>query len=261
MNNVCFPLINLKLTINNIAFSVFGIDIYWYAILMVCAIVSGIIVAKIRDGLYNIKFDDILDLLIYLIPISIISARLYYVLFDLGYFANNPAQIFNFRTGGMAIYGGIIGGIVTSIIFCKKKNIKIINLLDYLAPALALGQSIGRWGNFINIEAYGTETTLPWRMGIFECGKYVEVHPTFLYESIATFILFIILVRIKEKRKFEGQVTYIYLIGYGFARMLIEGLRIDSLMLGTIRISQLVSFFILILGVVLYIKEKKKIKK
>lgn len=116
------------------------------------------------------------------------------------------------------------------------------------------GQAIGRWGNFINVEAYGIETSLPWRMGIYELGKYIEVHPTFLYESIATFILFIILIKIKENRKFRGQITYLYLIGYGFARMLIEGLRIDSLMLGSIRISQALSLVIVVIATSLYKK-------
>lgn len=232
MNIITFPIFNLKMHVSQIAFSLFGVDIYWYAIFIISAVLIGILISKIRDGLYEIKFKDVLDLLVYLIPISIISARLYFCLFyNLTYYIQNPIQILNFRTGGLAIYGGIIGGLVTCIIFCKKRNIKLINLLDFFVPMLALGQAIGRWGNFVNVEAYGTETTVPWRMGIYEFGKYIEVHPTFLYESISTFILFLILVRIKEKRKFEGQLTYIYLIGYGLARMLIEGLRTDSLML------------------------------
>lgn len=260
MNTVYFPLLNLKLLINPVAISVFGIDIYWYAIIMVAAMVLGIIILKIRDGLYKIKFSDILDLLIFLIPISIVSARLYYVLFDIAYFIKSPLQILNFRTGGMAIYGGIIGGATTCIVFCKKRKIKILDLIDYIGPALALGQAIGRWGNFVNIEAYGSNTSLPWRMGIYELGKYVEVHPTFLYESLSTFILFIILMKIGEKRKFPGQLMYIYFMWYGFARMIIEGLRTDSLMLGPIRISQLVSLIILIAGIILYIKNNKKSK-
>ena len=124
--------------------------------------------------------------------------------------------------------------------------------------AYVCGQVIGRWGNFVNVEAYGTETTLPWRMGIYELGQYVEVHPTFLYESLANFILFLVLIRIKEKRKFKGQLTFIYMMGYGLIRMLIEGLRIDSLMLGNIRISQLVSLIILIAGITLYMQKKWK---
>ena len=125
MNTVYFPLLNLKLTINNIAFSIFGIDIYWYAILIVGAMIAGIIILKLRDGLYGIKFETVIDLVLYLIPISIISARLYYVLFDLDFFLKEPMQILNIRTGGMAIYGGIIGGAITSFVFCKKYNIQI----------------------------------------------------------------------------------------------------------------------------------------
>ena len=148
MNTVYFPLLNLKLTINNIAFSIFGIDIYWYAILIVGAMIAGIIILKLRDGLYGIKFETVIDLVLYLIPISIISARLYYVLFDLDFFLKEPMQILNIRTGGMAIYGGIIGGIITSFVFCKKKNIQILDLFDYIAPALALRPSNRKMGEF-----------------------------------------------------------------------------------------------------------------
>lgn len=148
MNTVYFPLLNLKLTINNIAFSIFGIDIYWYAILIVGAMIAGIIILKLRDGLYGIKFETVIDLVLYLIPISIISARLYYVLFDLDFFLKEPVQIFNIRTGGMAIYGGIIGGAITSFVFCKKKNIQILDLFDYIAPALALRPSNRKMGEF-----------------------------------------------------------------------------------------------------------------
>lgn len=148
MNTVYFPLLNLKLTINNIAFSIFGIDIYWYAILIVGAMIAGIIILKLRDGLYGIKVETVIDLVLYLIPISIISARLYYVLFDLDFFLKEPMQILNIRTGGMAIYGGIIGGAITSFVFCKKKNIQILDLFDYIAPALALRPSNRKMGEF-----------------------------------------------------------------------------------------------------------------
>ena len=148
MNKVYFPLLNLELTINNIAFSIFGVDIYWYAILIVGAMIAGIIILKLRDGLYGIKFETIIDLVLYLIPISIISARLYYVLFDLDFFLKAPMQILNIRTGGIAIYGGIIGGAITCFIFCKKKNIQILDLFDYIAPALALRSSNRKMGEF-----------------------------------------------------------------------------------------------------------------
>lgn len=259
MNTVSFPLLNIILNINPVAFELFGVSIHWYAIFIVSAMILAFIIFKKIDGLYNIKFDDIIDLAVYLIPISIISARLYYIIFNLEYYIKSPEQILNIRTGGLAIYGGIIGGLITCIVFCKKRKIKLLDLLDFIAPALALGQAIGRWGNFVNIEAYGAETTLPWRMGIYELGEYIEVHPTFLYESIATFILFIVLMSIKDKRKFSGQLTYIYFIGYGFARMIIEGLRTDSLMIGSIRVSQILSLILAIIGVCLYIRNNKRV--
>ena len=146
MNEVTFPMLNLKINIDNIAFSILGIDIYWYAILIVSAMILAFIIFKLRDGLYAIRFSDIIDLAIYLIPISIISARIYYVIFNLNYYIESPTQILNFRSGGLAIYGGIIGGIITCIIFCKKRNIKLLNLLDYIAPGLALRSSNRKMG-------------------------------------------------------------------------------------------------------------------
>ena len=138
MNVVTFPLLNITLNINPIAFELLGVTIYWYAIFIVSAMILAFIIFKKRDGLYNIKFDDMLDLSIYMLPISIISARLYYIIFNLEYYIKSPEQIFNIRTGGLAIYGGIIGGLITCIIFCKKRKIKLLNLLDFIAPALAL---------------------------------------------------------------------------------------------------------------------------
>lgn len=254
MNTVTFPLLNLNLKFSDIAFSIFGIEIYWYAIMIVTAIVMALLVLKLREKYFSIKFADIIDLCIYLIPISIISARIYYVLFSIDDYISNPISILDFRGGGLAIYGGIIGGILTCYIFCKKRKINFVDLLDYATPSLAIGQAIGRWGNFFNVEAYGTQTNLPWRMGIYEFGEYIEVHPTFLYESMGTLILFVILINIKN-RKFSGQAVCTYLIGYGLIRMLIEGLRTDSLMLGNIRISQLLSLAILILGILIYFKK------
>lgn len=141
MNIVNFPLFNLKLDIEPIAFELFGLEIHWYALLIVSAIILALIILKIRDGLYDIKFSDIIDLAVYVIPISIISARLYYVIFDLKDYINNPAEILNIRSGGLAIYGGIIGGLITCVIFCKKRNIKLLNLLDCIVPVLALRTS------------------------------------------------------------------------------------------------------------------------
>lgn len=138
MNTITFPLINLKLQISKIAFSIGNIDIYWYAILIVLAFLIAIIIFKIRDGKFGIKCSDLLDLAIFAIPICIISARAYYVIFNIKYYITNPVEIFNLRNGGLAIYGGIIGGFITCHVFCKKRKINLLDLIDYIAPALAL---------------------------------------------------------------------------------------------------------------------------
>lgn len=141
MNVVTFPGLNLQFNINRIALSIGGISIYWYAILMTFAFAISLLIYKLKNEKFEIKFSDILDLALLLIPISIVSARLYYILFNLEYYVANPMQMFNLRSGGLAIYGGIIGGTVTCYIFCKKRKIDLLNLLDYIVPCLALRTS------------------------------------------------------------------------------------------------------------------------
>lgn len=260
MNTVTFPLLNLELNINKVAFTILGVPIYWYAILIVASLALAIFLCKRKDGKYKIKYDDIIDLSIILIPVAFICARLYYVIFNLKSYTNF-ASILNIKDGGLAIYGGIIGGAIVIYFFCKKKNIKMLDLLDYIVPYLALGQSIGRWGNFINVEAYGTTTNLPWKMGIKTLNGLEYVHPTFLYESICTFIIFIILIQISNNRKFSGQIVYAYLILYSFIRFFIEGLRIDSLMFADFRISQIVSVVLFTIFSIIYYKNVKKLNK
>ena len=162
--------------------------------------------------------------------------------------------------GGLAIYGGIIGGVATVLIYCKIKKINPLNITDCIAPGLAIAQSIGRWGNYINIEAYGYETNSFLKMQIIEGGITKYVHPTFLYESICTFIIFIILTKLCQKRKFTGQITYMYIICYSFIRFFIEGLRTDSLMLFNCRISQILSLLLFIAFVVIMIYKETKHK-
>lgn len=256
INEIIFPALNLKLHISRIAFSLFGVNIYWYAILITFAMALSIFLMNKDDKKYNINFDDILLLIILTIPIAFIGARMYYVIFNINYYFSNPGKILNIRDGGLAIYGGIIAGTITIIIYCKIKKINILDVLDYVVPYVAMGQAIGRWGNFINVEAYGTETSNFIRMGIIENNIYKEVHPTFLYESIVTFFLFIFLFNIRNKRKYSGQLTYIYLAIYSIARFFIEGLRTDSLMLGNIRVSQLVSLIIFIFSILMILINK-----
>lgn len=247
MEQITFPGLGLNFNISRIAFTLFGVDIYWYALLIMCSVAFGfafLLLIKSKEDTFGIKKDDIFDGLLYIVPISIIFGRAYYVIFNFDMFRNNLSNIFNIRAGGMAIYGTIIGGLITLILFCKKRKIKILDFSDYIAPMLALGQSVGRWGNFFNVEAYGTQTKLPWRMGIMENGTYMEVHPTFLYESIVTLFLFILLIFLTKKRKYSGQLTYIYLFVYAFFRFFIEALRTDSLMFYNLRVSAVVSIVV-----------------
>lgn len=248
MKKVVFPNLNLEFNINNIAIEIYNIKIYWYGVIIVFAIIITLILMKKDDGRYGIKFNDILNMCLITIPISIIFARIYYVMFKLEYYLQNSHKIINIRDGGMAIYGGIIGGIISIYIYAKIKKIDFIKILDYIAPYLALSQAIGRWGNFMNIEAYGYETKSILKMGIIENGIYKEVHPTFLYESIGDLIIFIILFINRKNIKYKGQILYKYLIFYAILRIFTESIRIDSLKIGNIKISIIVSIVFLTIG-------------
>ena len=180
--------------------------------------------------------------------------------FSLDYYIKDPSEILSIKSGGLAIYGGLIGGIIVIAVYCKIKKIKILDITDYIAPVVALCQSIGRWGNYINVEAYGYETNLPIKMEVIENGVVKFVHPTFLYESICTLLIFILLSNLSKKRKFSGEITYLYIICYSFIRFIIEGLRTDSLMLFNFRISQILSLalFIIFSSILIYKKNKHK---
>ena len=247
---------------NPVAFSLFGIDINWYGILVTTGIFLGIWVAySLIDENRGQTKDNFLDLMLAMIPIAVITTRLYYVIFyDLEYYLSNPLQILNFRQGGLAIHGGILGGVLVVYVYSKLNKVPFFYLADIISPGLAIGQSIGRWGNYANQEAHGGPTDLPW--GIIVEG--VKVHPTFLYESIVTFSIFLFLYfYLSKKKKFDGQMFSIYLIIYSIARFFIEGLRTDSLYLGSFRVAQLVSIAGILIGLIIYFYQSKnhKIKK
>lgn len=244
--------------IPKVAFELFGIPISWYAILIVGSIVLGLIWCRLHNGRFGIKFDQLLDLAVIMLPVGIICARLYYVIFTWDYYSNNLSEIFQIKNGGLAIYGGIIGGLAAVIIFSKVKKIRVLDITDFIAPVLAFCQSVGRWGNYINVEAYGYETNLPIKMEVIENGVIKYVHPTFLYESICTIAIFAILALISRKRKFTGEVTYTYIICYSFVRFFIEGLRTDSLMLANFRISQILSLALFIVFSIILIHSNIK---
>ena len=232
--------------------------IYYYSLCIVIGIILNLILARISKEKFEVKFEDLLEVLIYSLVGGLIGARFYYCLFNFKYFASNPSKIFAIRDGGLAIYGGIIFGVLIAFIACRIKKINFKNLLDYSAPYLALTQSIGRLGNFFNVEAYGSQTSSLLRMGIFEEGNFIEVHPCFLYEGFACLIIFIILKVLQKRRKFELEIFADYMIVYGIVRFFVEILRVDSLYLGSFKVSGLVSIIFIILGVIIHISNSQK---
>lgn len=263
MKPILFPGLGLEIAINNVAFNIFGKDIYWYGIIIACGMLLCIILASKDKNKFGISWDDITTFLIYAVIIGIVCARIYFVAFKWEYYKTRLSEIIKIWNGGIAIYGGIIGALITAVTFCKVKKISFLSLCDFLAPYLALGQCIGRWGNFVNREAFGGMTNSFIRMGIFDesINQYIYVHPTFLYESLITLSIFIVLMCLRKNRKFEGQFFYLYMIMYGIGRAVVEGLRTDSLMLGCIRISQLLAIaFVITFGILYIIKMKSKTK-
>ncbi|MFZ7131099.1 MAG: prolipoprotein diacylglyceryl transferase [Eubacteriales bacterium] len=243
-----------------IAFELFGYEVRWYGLFIASAMMIGIILATKRGGKKHISQDDILDILIIAIPCAIIGARLYYVIFNLSYYFDNPSEIIAIWRGGLAIHGGILGGALGGYLVCKKKKIDFLMMLDIFAPCFPLGQAIGRWGNYFNQEAYGTETTLPWAITVNDPLKgLIHVHPTFLYESIwDLFIFMFILYYDKKHKKADGELICIYAVLYSIGRFFIEGLRIDSLYFLGLRTAQLVSLSLIIIGSVMFVKIRKK---
>jgi len=238
-----------------VAFKIFGIEVMWYGVLISMGVLIGTILALRETKRVGVKEDDFIDLLLFAIPSAIIGARIYYVVFNWDYYGRNLEQILNFRGGGLAIHGAIIAATIVGIIFTKKRGLNFWQIADIASPSLILGQAIGRWGNFINQEAYGTPTDLPW--GIMVNG--VKVHPTFLYESLGNFIIFIILLWYRRKKqRVSGEVFLLYIMLYSLVRFFVEGLRIDSLMLGPVRVAQLVSLCAIIIGIYLFNKRRRK---
>nr|WP_330382049.1 prolipoprotein diacylglyceryl transferase [Thermotalea metallivorans] len=236
------------------AFELFGLSIRWYGILISIGIVLGTLLAIYRARKENVHEEKILDLVLVAVPSAILGARLYYVIFNWSYYQGDIFKIINIREGGLAIHGGVLAGVLAGYFFCKHHRLEFWKMADIVAPSIILGQAIGRWGNYINQEAYGRPTDLPW--GIVVDG--VKVHPTFLYESLWNFLVFGFLLWYDQRKKFQGELLILYGILYSIARFFIEGLRIDSLMIGPFRTAQLVSFAIIVgLGSILYVKRKK----
>ena len=250
---VSFPGLGLEFHFNNVAFHIASKPIYWYGILIMLGVILAVAYASARSRQFGIRQDDLYDAVLFAVPLGIVCARIYYVIFEWEQYKDNLSEIFATWHGGLAIYGGIIGGIIVIVVLCKVKKIYVMDMLDLFASAVPIGQILGRWGNFFNCEAYGSSTTVPWRMVI---GKTLEEagatgnHPTFFYESAWNLIGFIILYFSSKKRKYHGEILLLYLGWYGLGRFFIEGLRTDSLYLwGTgIRVSQVVALICIIIG-------------
>ena len=236
-----------EMTINKVAFTVpilGGLEVRWYGILLTLGIVAGFFYAVYRAKFEGFTTDDVIDYAIVTVFLAIIGARTYYVLTTLGEgLYESFYDVVAIWEGGIAMYGSIIGGAVGLLVvsyFKKFKKEKIVKIFDMVAPGVMLGQIIGRWGNFVNGEAHGIATSENFflRMGLCEYGKWTYYHPTFLYESLWNLVGFVLITVFYKKKKFDGQIVLSYLAWYGFGRMFIEGLRTDSLYIGSFRISQ-----------------------
>ncbi len=244
-------------------FTVFGRNIYFYGVLIALGFLLAILYCGRRSREFGIQADDFYDLMLWLIPLSIVGARLYFVLFRLEDYLANPISILYIHEGGLAIYGGVIAGVLCVVFVCRHKKIPIPAMMDLTVHGLLIGQIIGRWGNFMNREAFGAETTIFCRMGLTAPdGTTIYVHPTFLYESLWNLCGFLFLLWFVKsgRRKYDGQCALLYFFWYGLGRAWIEGLRTDSLYIpGTgIRVSQLVSLvLVLVTGAILLVQSRR----
>jgi prolipoprotein diacylglyceryl transferase len=255
-STISFPGLGIEkgVNINPIAFTVFGKEIAWYGIIITSGVMLAWIYVMYRSKFEKVKEDDVMDMGIWVLICGIIGARLYYVIMKHENYHTFMDVIATWE-GGLAIYGGIIGGGLAAVVVAKVKKLNPFKLLDMLGPAVFIGQIMGRWGNFTNAEAFGGTTDLPWRMGINNVyyPDTIYVHPTFLYESLWNLVGFLLLNWFYTKKKYNGQIILLYATWYGFGRMLIEGLRSDSLYIGAFKVSQLVGLISFVAGAILLI--------
>ncbi len=252
---------------NKIAMSIGPFSVTWYSI----CILTGIIIASIlickESKKFNISIDFVLNLIFWCVIFGLLGARIYYVLFNLDYYLMYPSEIIKVWNGGLAIHGGIIAGIITLIIYCKKNNVNVLRMTDIATPGVILAQAIGRWGNFFNAEAHGGIVSKSFLQslhipkfiinGMYINGNYY--HPTFLYESFFCVIGFLILFFFRKTKKTKlGNTTALYLIWYGIVRFFVESLRTDSLMLGNLKMAQVISLIMIVIGIIMFIITRLK---
>lgn len=245
------------------------VQIYWYSVLIFIALLIGGTLALHEAKKFSLPEDFMINLFFYLIPVALIGARLYFVLFHWDYYSENLVDIVKVWEGGLAIHGALLAGLLWIIYYTHKHHVSTVRILDILVVSLLLGQAIGRWGNFLNGEAYGPETTLAFLEslhlpqfiidGMHIGGTYYQ--PTFLYESIWCFIGFILILLVRHRKYCKnGDMVAFYLVWYGIGRFCIEGLRTDSLMLGSFKIAQIVSIIMIVIGVYIFFKHLRQSK-
>ena len=253
--------------IDPIAIAFGPLQVHWYGVIIGLAIILALYIAVRETEKRGLDKDLFMDLMLWAIPIAILSARLYYVIFKWNYYSQNPGEIIAIWNGGLAIHGALIGGVITAIVFTKKRQVSFWQLVDIAAPSIILGQAIGRWGNFINQEAHGGEVTRAFLENLqlpefiinqmYINGAYY--HPTFLYESIWNFVGFILLILLRKVNLRRGEMFLSYVIWYSVGRFIIEGMRTDSLMLTeSLRMAQTISAVLIIAAVVVLLYRRAK---
>jgi len=258
----------LAYPLNPIALDLGGFQVHWYGIIIGLGIALGFYLASKEENRLGLPKDTFSDLLIWAIPIALISARLYYVLFEWEYYSQNPGAIIQIWNGGIAIHGALIGSVITAIVFTRKRKLSFWKLADIAAPSIILGQAIGRWGNFINQEAHGGEVTRSFLENLhlpnFIVNQmYIDgvyYHPTFLYESIWNLLGFALLLLLRKVNPKRGELFLSYVIWYSVGRFFIEGMRTDSLMLpgDFLRIAQVLSLSLIAIAVILFVYRRVK---
>lgn len=241
---ISFPAIGLTMNPSQ-SFNIGPLQIHWYGLLIAVGLLLAVLYACGRSKEFGLHEDDLIDGVLCVVPFAVLCARLYYCIFKWDSYAANPISILYIWEGGLAIYGGVIGAAIGIVVFSmvKKKKVNLLAVLDITSLGFLIGQAVGRWGNFLNREAFGARTEIFCRMGLMNTmtGQVEYYHPTFLYESLWNLCGFVLLHFLSKKRKYDGQVALGYVAWYGLGRTFIEGLRTDSLMLGPIRVSQLLA--------------------
>ena len=262
LTKISFPSLGLTLDPSR-GFSVGPLEIHWYGVLIAVGMLLAVLYASRRCKLFGLEENDLIDGLLCIVPFAVICARAYYCIFQWEAYADDPISVLYIWKGGLAIYGGVIGAAIGIVVFSrfKKDKVKLTAVLDITSLGFLIGQSIGRWGNFINREAFGAETDSFLRMGLLNriTNEVTYYHPTFLYESAWNACGFVVLHFLTPKRKYDGQIALCYVAWYGLGRALIEGLRTDSLYLGPIRVSQLLAAVscLAAVGVLIYMAFRK----